>query len=239
MTPSLSTRVFGAVPGAERLVDRLRTLDVRAAFVHAPPMRPGAMGEALRAVGVRVDGVFVGTPDAVPVGDATRIAARLRAGALVLDGGTRRPGTPHEAEVEGLARHAHALLQGGAPVAVLPGDAGEAVLDDEALGWLLDDLPRLGLWLDPVRVVRRAEGDAGAGLVPLLDRLAPRCRGTFVAGLGSDGRGGRHPEDAGADWSTLIELLPRGVPWVLDLAPDADGDELEDALGFLRRLAVG
>lgn len=239
MTPSLSTRIFGDVPETDALVERLRALDVRAVFFHAPPPRPARTGEVLRQAGVAVDGVFLGSHDTPALDAAVHAASRLRAGHVVLDGGVRRPGGDRDAEVETLVRHLHALLGRGAPAAVLPGDAGPALLDEEALGWVLDDLPALGLWLDPVRALRRAQAGEGDGLVALLDRHAGRCRGTFVAGLGSDGRGGRHPEDAGPDWSTLTALLPRGVPWVLDLAPDAEGDELEDALGFLRRLAAG
>ncbi len=236
---ALSTRIFGGVPAPDRLAERLRELDVRQVFFHMPPGQARAVGEALRAAGVESVGALSADGTPATLAAAARSASRLRAGTVVCDAGVCDAAVPRERQVEALARALHALLREGAPVAVLPGDVGPALLDDEGLTWLLEDLPGVGLWLDPLHVVRRERAEEGAGLVSLLDRYAGRCRGTFVAGLGSDGQGGRHPEDDGPDWNTLAALLPRGIPWVLDLDPQVQADELEDAIRYLRHIAAG
>lgn len=237
MSIAASTRVFGADATPEVVLDHLRRLDLRGVMLHRPMRRSAAWRDVLGGAAVRCVGVHTRTSPADVFAAGEACAAAMGGTPLVV----RAPALPaagdRERLVGELARRLHGPLTTGLPVAITPGDAGPTLLDDEALGWLLDDLPALGLWLDPAAVMRREAAGEGLGLVPLLDRWAGRCRGTLVAGLGSDGAGGRHPEDVGADWSTLGELLPRGVPWVLDLDAKAVGDELDDAVRFLRHAA--
>ena len=61
-----------------------------------------------------------------------------------------------------------------------------------------------------------------------------RVGGVFVQGLGGIGVGGGHPTDDGPDWGTLTEILPRRVPWVLDLSPELPRGDVVDALHFVR-----
>lgn len=234
MSIALSTRVFGHDVTPEAVLEHLRRLDLRGVMLHRPVRRPAPWREVLRGAAVRCVGVQTPTTPAERFAAGGSCAAILGGATLVIRAPELPAGSDREVMVGELARSLHGPLTAGLPVAVTPGDAGPALLDAEALGWLLEDLPGLGVWLDPVAVMRREAAGEGLGLVALLDRWAGRCRGTFVAGLGSDGSGGRHPEDVGADWSTLGELLPRGVPWVLDLDAKAVGDELDDAVRFLR-----
>lgn len=239
MSIAISTRVFGPEVSPEAVLEQLRRLDVRGVMLHRPVRHPVHWRDVLRAAGVTCVGVRTPVAPSDVLAAAGDSAAKLGGVALVVLAPELPEGADRETLVGELARTLHGPIAGGLPVAITPGDAGAALLDDEALGWLLDDLPALGLWLDPAAVMRREAEGTGAGLVALLNRWASRCRGTLVAGLGTDGSGGRHPEDVGADWSTLGELLPRGVPWVLDLDATAVGDELDDAVRFLRFAAPG
>lgn len=231
MSVALSTRVFGAVPEHEVLVERLRALDVHGVCFHALPARPRTTRAALRRVGVEVVGVAASHRGEPPLDAAGVATSQLGASGLIVDAGPLDPNLPRDGQIEALARALHGWLDEGAPVAVLPGEGAGALLDGEALAWLLEDLPGLALWFDPVRVA----GDAGR--LAVLDRWAGRCRGIHVAGIGADGQGGRHPEEGGTDWEALRAMLPAGLPWVLDLRPEVDADELLDALRFVRHLA--
>lgn len=238
MSWALSTRVFGPGLTPDVLIAHLRAHDVRGVAFPRAPTRPRQWRSELSAAGVRCVGVQAPAQDPEALASAVTACSALDA-PLIVDAGALPDPAAHEAAVAALARRLHAPLGEGAVVCVRPGDAGPAVLDETGLEWLLEDLPGLGLWLDPVAVLRREAAGEGLGMDALLNRWVSRCRGTFVAGRGSDGRGGRHPEDSGADWSTLSALLPRGIPWVLDLAPEAAGEELEDAVRFLRTIVAG
>jgi hypothetical protein len=138
-----------------------------------------------------------------------------------------------ERQVEALVRALHGPLGAGWPLAVLHGTDGGDLLLLEETGWLLDALPRLGLWLDPAWLLSLERRGAGPGPAAWADRFAGRVVGVSVHGLGSDGRGHAHPEDDGPPWGRLASSLPRRAPWTLDLSGRLTVDDVRDALRYV------
>jgi hypothetical protein len=211
----------------------LEDLDLRRVVLRLPAAVEAA---ALRAHGVTVCGVAPGADVAVEdaaIARAARRAAATKADALVLEGG-RVAGDDRGRATERAARVLHPFLGAGVPLAIRPGGAAEDLLGYEEVSWLLDALPRLGLWLDPARAMALQRAGHGPAVSAWAEACAGRCTGVWVHGLGGDGKGGAHLRDDGPPWEQLAEMLPTRRPWVLDLAPDAGRDALRDALGDLR-----
>jgi hypothetical protein len=243
----------GRLPGMFGVADVLataRSLDVRAVFFSAPVERAASWLAELKASGIQVCGVApqgtAGAADETPsrfeaeLGAAATCASHLKAGAVVVEGG--EVGGVSEADREAVrepaaeraVRALHAGLRGGVPLAIRPGGRPRDLLGFEETGWLLSELPALGLWLDPARAVRAHRRGCGSALEAWVDAYAGRCGGLFVQGLDADLRGGVHPAEGGIDWAPLAEVLPRGVPWVLDLARETTDDVLADAVSMMR-----
>lgn len=141
-----------------------------------------------------------------------------------------------EAAAQRAVRALHAALAADVPVAVRHGGGPADLLGTEEAGWLLDELPRLRLVLDPGRAERAHRLGVGPAPLAWADAYAARCGAVVVQGVGAHGRGGAHPTEGSIDWRALVESLPRGLPWVLDLAPERSDDEVTDALRWLRDL---
>jgi len=245
-----------------RAARRTRDLGLETLALAVPgPVAPGRR-EDVRALGVAVCGVLLGGAGAAdddfdrarPA--AVQAASALRAPCLVVEGGgfdrrTARDLAKREAsdapaalalhrEVreEAASRAARALWRAqaeGVPLALRNGGAAaDLVLDPEVAEWLLDDLPALGLFLDPARALRARRLGLGPEPEVWADRFAARTRGVFVHGLGSDLAGGSHPEDVAPDWGTLSDALPRGAPWVIDVTHALSAADVEDVVRYLR-----
>ena len=142
-----------------------------------------------------------------------------------------------EAAAERAVRALYGPLSRGVPLAVRNGDGVHDLLGLEETGWLLDEFPRLGFWFDPTRAFRAFRAGSGPATAVWTERLARRVGGVFAHGLGSSLEGGSHPEDVAPPWGTLAEVLPRGVPWVLDVSPSLAAGDVAEAVRYLGSLA--
>jgi hypothetical protein len=169
-------------------------------------------------------------------------ASRLRAPWLLVEGGriveASAASEPSELRLgfrerwaERAVRALHAGLATGAPLAIRPAGGADGLLGFEETGWLLDDLPRLGLWQDPHRALSLGAHGLGPPPGAWAERWAGRTAGLLVGGTGA-----AHPEAAGLDWSTLRDTLPRRIPWVLDLGSDLPEAAVADAAAFVAAL---
>lgn len=249
MTLALVPRAAG--PGAthEALAALAREAGVPHLVLDDPPAAASRWREPLQASGVRVVALRLSVEGA-PSDTALALAGALRVERVVVGGGRLEPlpgmgAAPSEAEreaqrlrtrerqVESLARRLHGSVSAGAPLAVRHGATEADLLRLDEVGWLLDALPRLMLWLDPARLLAASREGWSPGPLAWADRLAGRVAGLSVHGLGSDGRGHAHPEDDGPPWGTLASCLPRRVPWALDLSGRLDARDVGDARRFL------
>jgi hypothetical protein len=243
---AVTTRAFGAGT-AEGLVAALREVRIPDVVLLDPPASASAWRPVLAAGGARVAALALeaglpGADDAARLGSVLEpkvaLASALRARHLVV-ASPRAAVLEKEREarrerfVEQLARALHGPLVAGAPLAVVNGGSPTDLLHLTETGWLLDALPRLGLWLDPARALRLDALTPGAGPLAWADLLAGRVTGVLVHGLGSDGAGHAHPEDRGPPWGRLGETLPQRVPWALDLSQRHDASDVRDAARFL------
>jgi hypothetical protein len=213
---AVSSRWFGPTVEAADVAATLRRMDVRQVYAllakGAPP--PAALAP-LRSHGIRM--VAVGTPiDAFAAAEAA--LAPLKAEAVVVEG-PHGAGEGRERDLEALLRALHGPLRRGVPVGVR-NDEEQGCLGFEEAGHVLDELRGVRLWFDPQRALRR---EASVPLERWAERYAGRTGGVFLhgalRGAGRDGGEGLGPPDDGAlDWGTLATLLPRRVPWVLDLS---------------------
>lgn len=233
----LSTAPLGERPASAAVLAWLDAWQPEVVVVGQGADRPTQLGEGLRARGARLLGWAVyGTSDAPDEGRldaAADAAARARASWVAVRGG-RRPaeGEDGAAAVDRLARRLYGPLRRGVPLAVLTGGADDLLGPDE-LGWLLDDLPGLGVVFDVAAAVERARERGGADAPDALAGVLTRVAWLRVAGRSSGGREGAHPEEGGLPWGTFSERAPRGLPWVLDLAPGTPSDEVDDAWRWL------
>lgn len=144
-----------------------------------------------------------------------------------------RRGSQRERLVEQVARSLHGPLASGLPLAVVSGDGAADLLGFAETGWLLDALPRLGLWWDAGRAERARRLGLGPPLSSWTDAHGRRMWGGLAHGLGGDLAGHAHPEDQGPDWGSLGEALPRSWPWVLDVSSSLTANAVRDALRYL------
>jgi hypothetical protein len=194
---------------------------------------------ALKAKAVVVEGGRFPGPAGARLADLDRALARVARGsgddaAKAREESLRLRGVGRERLVEGAARALHAALKDGVPLTVRNGDGLAALLGFEETGWLLSALPRLQLFFDPARAERAARLATGPALVRWTDAHAARVAGVAAHGLGSDLAGRAHPEDAGPDWGSLGDTLPRGRTWVLDVSGTLSAADVRDAVRFLR-----
>jgi hypothetical protein len=226
---------LAARPGEDgpALVARARALDQRTWHLPAALPQPRALQALLREKGLAV--CSLGSAADVTPGTLA-CASALRVRAVVVAGVARGARSP-DADAEDLARALHAPLTAGVPLALRNGGDPTDLLDETVCGWLLEALPRLGLWFDPAAALRAARREGGAPLARWTDAWAGRTGGVFVHGLGAAGRGGAHPCEDGPPWTALRESLPGRVPWVLELDPACEEAHVRDALAWLRDLA--
>lgn len=164
------------------------------------------------------------------------LAERLTSPRILIDLGGRGEPATWEARLTDAARVLHGLVRHGPAVLLDYRDLDTDLLDHEAAGWLLSDLPELGLCWDPSagwQHPARAHADAPErGIAGLLGRVGA----LRVHGQGSDGRGAAHPEDLGAPWDTLASVVPRQAPWLLDLSARLGLDGVADAVRFVEHV---
>ena len=251
MSLALTSRWFAAGAGPEALIAGLKAVGQPALVLHEPPPQAARWREPLRAAGVRIEAVRLAGVEGL-AGAGAEVVGALKPGRVLVPGGALAPvpgsllgGPPsdeervahrkrvREAQVEVLARALHGPLGAGWPLAALHGTAGGDLLLLEETGWLLDALPRLGLWLDPVWLLALERSATSPGPTAWADRFAGRVVGVFVHGLGSDGRGHAHPEDDGPAWGRLAASLPRWVPWALDLSGRLTAADVREALRYV------
>ena len=228
------TIVLAARPGegVERLLARGEALDQRLWHLPAAIERPREARARLHAGGLSITSLqtdLAGLETAVACGSALRVRA------IVVDGGLLQGADP-EAAADRLVRALHGPLVGGAPLAIRNGPGEDAVLGFVATEWLLSELPRLSLWFDPAAAEARRRAGVGAEIPGWVDAYGTRMGGLFVHGLGSDGRGGAHPTDDGAEWPALWHALPPAAPRVLTMDAAHGDDAVRDALRYLRGL---
>ena len=267
MKLALSSRWFAPGTSLETAARRTREFGLEHLVLHVPgAVAPGSR-EAARSVGVSVCAVVNdGNLDAAVALASTQRspfvvveggtfedervdrALRQEESALcnaVLRGDApdatallqRRAATVEEVAVRA-ARALHAALR-GTPLALRnAGTAADLLLEPTTLEWLLSDLPRLGFFFDPARALRAHRLGLGPQPAAWADRFGSRTGGVFVHGLGSDLAGHSHPEDGAPEWRLLAEELPRGIPWILDLAPSLAPGDVEDAIRYVES-AVG
>ena len=173
--------------------------------------------------------------DLAGLDDALARGSALRVRAVVVNGGAL-DGEDPEAAADRLVRALHGPLVGGAPLAIRNGLGEDAAVGFVATEWLLSELPRLRLWFDPSAALARLRAGVGTEISGWIDAYGLRMGGLFVHGLGSDGRGGAHPTDDGAEWPSLWDALPTAAPRVLAMDPRFGDDDVRDALGYLRGL---
>lgn len=244
MTVALATSWIDAAyehvtPAAERWTQVLRALDVRTCLLQRVPARPRTTGQALRTAGVSVVGLAVPFAQLSTLGTQTEAAAALRAQALVVDGGpVKDRATEREARTEALARLLYPAHAAGVPLALCNGSSSSALLGLQETSWILEELPGVGLVLDAARAEQAGRDGWDAGLDAWLEAWAGRTVAVVATGLGSDGRGRRHPEDGPLDWSTLSARVSRTAPWIFDPAEDLGEDEVVDGLRALRGLRL-
>lgn len=233
----LSTAPLGERPATESVLAWLDAWQPAVTVVAYGVDRPTRLGEGLRARGSRLLGWAV--PGAAEAPDETRLeaaaaeAARARASYVSVRGGHRpRDGEDTAAAVDRLARRLHGPLRRGVPLAVLTGGSAE-LLGPAELGWLLDDLPGLAVVFDVAAAVESAAARGGPAAPDVLASVLPRVAWLRVAGRSSSGREGAHPEEGGLPWGTFSDRVPRGLPWVLDLAAGTPRDEVDDAWRWL------
>lgn len=229
------TVVLAARPGEEAatILQRAQALDQR--LWHLAHTLPGA-GAARRRLheqGVSVVSVACSLED---LGDAVRFGSALQVRAVVVDGGSVPAGERIESATDRLVRALHAALREGVPLAIRNTGDEDGLLGMTGCEWVLGELPRLPLWFDPPRALRRQRLAGGPPPSSWTDAFAARTGGVFVHGLGADGTGGAHPDEEGADWVALRGVLPGAAPWVLDLAPGLDETVVRDALHYVRGL---
>lgn len=238
MRLAFSTRGLVDPSDPARILARAERLDARDVHLAQPVAHPRALRAALRSGGVDVCSVAVPLPAHEPafssaLAQAVTTAGRLRAGAVVVEGGAR--GEDREQSADRLVRSLHGPLRGGAPLVLRNRRRADDLLGIEELEWVRSELPELGFWFDPLSAWLEGEAD-GDGLVAWLDRFSGAVGGVFVHGAGSDRTGGSHPTDGGPPWGTLVTALPARVPWVLDLGPALGDGDAEDAARYLRSL---
>lgn len=136
--------------------------------------------------------------------------------------------------LEAIAPVLHASLRRGTPLALRVGAHAGARLAPLECGWLLDDLPGLAVWADPIRLAGLQEAGLGVAPATWLEPHAARIVGVEVSGRDSHGEAGRHPEDMPLPWSTLIDVVPAASAWTLDLAPGTDEALVRDAVAWAR-----
>jgi hypothetical protein len=217
---AVSSRWFGPAVDPAAVAETLRRMDVRQVYALLAKGAPApALLAPLRSQGIHV--VAVGTRgDAFAAAEAA--LAPLKASAVVVEG-PHGGGESRERDLEALLRALHGPLRRGVPVGVR-NDGEQGGLGFEETGHVLDELPGVRLWFDPERARRR---ESAVPLERWADRYAGRTGGVFLHGAlrGASGGGdeGLGPPDDGAlDWGTLAPLLPRRVPWVLDLSAKVD-----------------
>lgn len=249
MTLALVPRAAGAGAGPEALAALAREAGIAQLVLDDPPAAALRWREPLKAAGVTVVALRLSAPGA-PGEGALALAGALRVERVVVGGGRLEAAASltgaaapearqaqrlrvRERQVEALARSLHAPVGAGVPLAVQHAATAHDLLRLEEVGWLLDALPRLSLWLDPCRLLAAAREGWDPGPLAWADRLAGRVAGVSVHGLGSDGRGHAHPEDDGPPWGTLAASLPRRVPWALDLSGRLEARDVAEARRFL------
>jgi len=136
--------------------------------------------------------------------------------------------------LEAIAPVLHASLRGGTPLALRVGAHAGARFAPLECGWLLDDLPGLAVWADPIRLAGLHEAGLGEAPATWLEPHAARVVGVEVSGRDTSGEAGRHPEDMPLPWSTLIDVVPAAAAWTLDLAPHTDEALVRDAVAWAR-----
>ncbi len=239
MTLALATRRLGQGAGVEEWLRALEVHDARALRVDSLRSPAPDVGTALRVRGVTVAGMRVPPTqqDVVQqLADVRAAASALRTQMVILSVSA----VAHDAEkgreaaAERVSRALHAAQREGMPIALRCWSGADDLLDVEMLEWLLGDLPALSVWLDIPALEHAYREGSGTALPALAEALGPRVRGLDIAGAADGAAGGAHPEDAGPDWSTLWEILPRGATRVLDVDPGPDGSRLPEALSWLR-----
>lgn len=235
MTLAFSTRGWGTDAKPAQIIAHARALDVCDVHLSAPSKHAARVRRDLQAGGVRVISVAArgradaaGFPDALA--QAGACAAQLRARAVIVEGGAA--GDEREAAADRLVRMLHGPAAAGVPLALRNGSGAQDLLGFEELDWVLSELPALGFWFDPLAAHLRHGLGAGPATQDWIDAYAGRVTGVFVHG----GEGGSHPTEGGPAWGSLVQTLPRDVPWVLDLEADLDVRDAVDAVRWLRAL---
>jgi len=248
---ALTSRWFAAGAGPQALIAGLKAVGLPTLVLHEPPPQAVRWREPLRAEGVRVLAVRLADVEGL-VGTGAEVVGALKPARVLVPAGALAPMPPsllggapsdeerlahrqrvRERQVEVLARTLHGPLAAGWPLAALHGTAAGELLLLEETGWLLDALPRLGLWLDPARLLALERSGGSPGPAAWADRFAGRVVGVSVHGLGSDGQGHAHPEDDGPAWGRLAASLPRWVPWALDLSGRLTAADVREALRYM------
>ena len=229
------TVVLAARPDEEAatILLRARALDVRLWHLDYTLPGPNAVRRRLYEQGVSVVSVAT-TRDALA--DAVRFGSALRTRTIVVEGDTLLAGEDVEGAADRMVRALHTHLSEGVPLAIRNASEPTGLLDMTVCEWMLDELPRLVLWMDPARALRRHRAGEGPEPRHWIDAFAGRTGGVFVHGLGASGAGGAHPDDDGPGWEDLRGALPTAAPWVLDLDPALSEDAVADALGYVRAL---
>jgi hypothetical protein len=229
--------VLAARPGEEAATILRRALALDQRLWHLATTLPGANAVRRRLHEQGVSVVSVGcTRDKLD--EAASFGSALRVRVVVVEGDTLLDGEDVEGAADRMVRTLHPYLADGVPLAIRNTGEPAGLLGMTGCEWMLDELPRLVLWLDPARALRRHRADLGPPPSSWTDAFAHRTGGVFVHGLGSEGLGGAHPDDDGPDWRALRGVLPGAAPWVLELDSVRSEDEVADALRYVRTIST-
>ncbi|MBM3975584.1 MAG: TIM barrel protein [Planctomycetes bacterium] len=138
-------------------------------------------------------------------------------------------------QVEHLCRSLHTLMQEHPDVkfAIEPGVDIDDLLGFDAMGWVLDDLAKLGLgyWHDVGRIHMR-ERVGLPGQAQWLSTYAPRMLGVHLQDAAEDEA--ERPLGLGeVDFRIVREALPRQVEKVLEIAPQHGRAQILQSVQFL------
>jgi sugar phosphate isomerase/epimerase len=138
-------------------------------------------------------------------------------------------------QVEHLCRSLHTLMQEHPDVkfAIEPGLDIDDLLGFDAMGWVLDDLAKLGLgyWHDVGRIHMR-ERVGLPGQAQWLAAYAPRMLGVHLQDAAEDEA--ERPLGLGeVDFQIVREALPRQVEKVLEIAPQHGRAQILQSVQFL------
>jgi hypothetical protein len=233
---ALSTRAFAPRAAARDVAETLERLALDVVHVWTPPtgegvrrwltLRPARIGVSSVALPETAGASQIGEGFAGARAAGLDFASATKAGAVVVEGGPDPGEKARERAVDAALRSVHGALAAGAPVSLRNGRPADLLGYVEA-GQALGESRGLGLWFDPVRAHARHRAGLGPTVETWADAYAGRMTGVHVEGT---------PVDGEPDWPSVARVLPRRIPWVVDLAAGTAEGEIRRAADFLRSL---